>query len=180
VNGLIRDNKYFIIILGLLIFLTYRKYMNSNSINGTWIMPVDGIITQNFKGEDHHGLDLNLAMGQSVRASHGGTIIFTGEKGVYGNTVMISHGGGIVTLYGHNSKILVKVGNVVKQGDVIALGGSSGKSNAPHCHWEIRVDGICFNPLNYINNGNENQLVKDSIKLDFNPEEYLPKNIDGI
>ena len=123
---ILRNNRYFIIVMVLLIYLASRKFVISDGgINDTGIMPVDGVITQGFnvdgKGKEHHGIDLNLSMEEPIHASHDGVISFTGDKGVYGNAVMISHSDNIVTLYGHNSKILVKVGDNVKQGDIYSF-----------------------------------------------------------
>ena len=174
--NILRNNRYFVIVMVLLIYLASRKCLYSE--NDTWIMPVEGVITQEFKGDLHHGIDINLTMGEPVKASHNGIILFTGEKGVYGNAVMISHDNDIVTLYGHNSKILVKVNDVVKQGDMIALGGSSGKSSAPHCHWEIRVHNICVNPIDYAKCQVGGIINESENSPNFNTNAYLPQDIN--
>jgi murein DD-endopeptidase MepM/ murein hydrolase activator NlpD len=178
-GNFIRDNKIFIAMMVLLIFIASKKYMNSGSeIDGTWIMPVNGVITQEFKGNDHHGLDIACGI-VPIHASNDGVVTFSGWKGVYGNCVIIFHGKGIETLYGHNTNNLVRVGTKVKQGDVIAISGNSGRSFGVHSHWELRVNNICVNGLDYVNKEKPNQVVKDS-QLDFNPEKYLPSTIDGI
>jgi len=71
--------------------------------------------------------------------------------GGYGNMVQISHGNGISTVYGHNSKLLVRVGQTVKKGEVIAYLGNTGASTGPHCHYEVRVNGTAVNPTTFLN-----------------------------
>ncbi len=88
---------------------------------------------------NHQGIDISCPTGTPIHAARGGTVIWAGARGGYGNLVVIDHGGGITTRYAHNSKLLVQVGDVVSQSDVIALAGSTGNSGGPHCHFEIRV-----------------------------------------
>ncbi|MCT4507656.1 MAG: peptidoglycan DD-metalloendopeptidase family protein [Tepidibacter sp.] len=95
----------------------------------------------------HTGVDIGAPMGASIVAANDGKVMFSGWKGGYGNTVMIDHGGGIVTLYAHNSKLLVKNGQKVKRGQAIAKAGSTGRSTGPHCHFEVRKNGKYVNPL---------------------------------
>jgi len=182
--GIIRGNKYFIIIMVLLIYLASRKFVDLTppspskiNLNNTWIMPVEGKITQEFKGDKHHGVDIGCQT-TDIHASHDGVVSFAGWKGVYGNCVMISHGKGIETLYGHNSKILVKVGDKLKQGDVIAISGNTGHSFGIHCHWELRVNNICVNPLDYVTN--KGIIVKDTSNDNFNTDDYLSQDIEGL
>jgi len=99
----------------------------------------------------HAGVDFGIPTGTPVYAAQSGTIILAGRMGGYGNTVVISHGGGVSTLYGHNSKLRVKVGQKVSRGDVIASSGSTGLSTGPHLHFEVRVNGTPKNPMNWIN-----------------------------
>ena len=77
-------------------------------------------------------------------------MIFSGEKGTYGNLVILSHGNGFLTYYAHCSKLLVQVGDSVTQGQPIAAVGSTGRSTGPHCHFEVRVNGTARNPYNYL------------------------------
>ena len=98
----------------------------------------------------HTGLDIGIPTGSNIVASKGGTVIFSGWSGGYGYYVKIDHGNGVVTAYAHNSRLLVSVGDTVKQGDVIALSGSTGNSTGPHCHFEVIVNGSFKNPLNYL------------------------------
>ncbi len=105
----------------------------------------------NKKPEFHTGIDIPAPQGTNILAGEAGTVIFAGTKSGYGYTVIIDHGGGISTLYGHNSKLLVKVGDSVKRGGIIAKCGSTGYSTGPHCHYEVRVNGAVTNPWTYIN-----------------------------
>ncbi|MDP2211674.1 MAG: peptidoglycan DD-metalloendopeptidase family protein [Candidatus Aquicultor sp.] len=98
----------------------------------------------------HTGVDFKAAHGSPVYASHSGTVIMAGRMGGYGKTVVISHGGGLSTLYGHNSQLLVSVGQDVERGDAIANAGSTGLSTGPHLHFEVRVNGSPQNPMNWL------------------------------
>lgn len=101
----------------------------------------------------HTGIDIGAAKGTDILAAADGTIIRTASSDGYGNYVMIDHGGGVVTLYAHSSKILVRVGDKVKRGDVIALVGSTGRSTGPHIHFEVRINGNYKDPLQYVTPG---------------------------
>ena len=97
----------------------------------------------------HNGLDMNGAMGDPIKAAKAGTVILSGVKGGYGNTVMIDHGGGMVTLYAHQSQLGVAVGDKVSTGQVIGYVGSTGQSTGPHLHFEVRIGGQPTNPMAY-------------------------------
>ncbi len=101
-------------------------------------------------GRMHYGLDLACPVGTKVSASDGGTVIFSGYSGSYGYVVKINHGNGMVTLYAHCSKLLVKKGDKVYQGQQIALSGNTGRSTGPHCHFQVEINGVPKNPLNYL------------------------------
>ena len=106
-----------------------------------------------FTGErkGHSGMDLAVPTGTSVRAALPGTVtVSTYNQGGYGYYVMIDHGSGLSTLYGHNSQLLVRVGQTVEAGDVIALSGSTGRSTGPHLHFEVRINGERTNPRSYL------------------------------
>ena len=94
----------------------------------------------------HTGLDIGASHGATIVASDGGTVTTAGVKGGYGNCVMIDHGNGYYTLYGHMSSIAVSVGQSVSKGDTVGYVGSTGVSTGPHCHFEIRVNGVCTDP----------------------------------
>lgn len=101
-------------------------------------------------GRAHQGIDLACSVGSSVYAADGGTVTRAGYSGAYGNLVVIDHQNGQETRYAHNSKLLVKVGDKVYQGQEIAKSGSTGRSTGPHLHFEIRFNGEPRNPLNYL------------------------------
>ena len=126
-----------------------------------WPVAIEGtVITSNFgirehpiQGvvKEHTGIDIgNAPLGTPVVAAADGIVSYAGWLGGYGNCVMINHGDGIVTLYGHGNKILTAVGAEVKKGDTIMEVGSTGNSTGPHLHFEVRVNGICTNPLAYV------------------------------
>lgn len=103
-------------------------------------------------GEGHAGLDLGAPKGTPIHAARDGvvsSVVDSGSSG-YGYHVVIDHGDGMVTLYGHCSKVYVRSGQAVKQGDVIAAVGSTGRSTGNHLHFEIRVNGKAVNPRNYL------------------------------
>ncbi|MCS4305534.1 M23 family metallopeptidase [Chryseobacterium sp. BIGb0232] len=99
----------------------------------------------------HKGLDIAVAFGSDVRAAAAGTIIFSGQKGGYGNCVIVSHGNGLATLYGHLSQLVSKVNDKVKVGQVIAKSGNSGRSTGPHLHYEVHKNNTPVNPRLFMN-----------------------------
>ena len=100
--------------------------------------------------EFHTGYDIPAPTGTNIVAAAGGTVITAGYVNGFGYTVMINHGGGLVTLYGHNSKLLVSVGDQVSKGQAIAKCGSTGNSTGPHCHFEVRKNGKHTSPAPYL------------------------------
>ena len=129
------------------------------SYGGGMIWPISGPITSEFGWRTHpifgsarfySGLDIGGDYGMPIHAAQSGIVIESGWIGGYGNTIMIEHGGGIVTLYGHNESLAVGVGQHVNQGDVIAYCGSTGNSTGPHCHFEVRIGGEPVSPWDYL------------------------------
>ena len=98
----------------------------------------------------HTGMDLGVPTGTPIRAALGGTVTLARYNGSYGNCVMIDHGNGLVTLYGHNSRLLVRAGQTVQAGDVVSLSGATGRVTGPHLHFEVRVNGQRTNPRYYL------------------------------
>ena len=133
---------------------------NSQYIGGefTWPCPASTYITSSFGNRlhpilkswiFHTGLDIGCSSGKDILAAASGKVIMSQVYGGYGNCVMIDHGGGIVTLYGHASKLCVSKGDVVKRGQVVAKVGSTGRSTGPHLHFEVRKNGEYVNPMKY-------------------------------
>ena len=98
----------------------------------------------------HAGLDFAASYGSTIRAADSGTVIFAGWYGGYGKTVIINHGNGITTLYGHSSELYVTEGKTVQRGQAIASVGSTGLSTGPHLHFEVRRNGTPVNPADYL------------------------------
>lgn len=98
----------------------------------------------------HTGIDFGAAYGSAIHAAGDGVVISAGRMGGYGNATVIDHGGGLSTLYGHQSRIVVSVGQRVRTGDVIGYVGSTGNSTGPHLHFEVRVNGTPVNPVPYL------------------------------
>lgn len=120
--------------------------------------PINGPITSDYgwrihpifgRQRYHSGVDIGGDYGQPVAAAANGTVIHSGWINGYGNTIIIDHGGGITTLYGHNQNLLVGEGEPVLQGQTIALCGSTGNSTGPHCHFEVRENGEPVSPYEY-------------------------------
>jgi murein DD-endopeptidase MepM/ murein hydrolase activator NlpD len=126
------------------------------SINPTqgWISSSFGYRKSPFTGrrEFHKGLDIASHAGKAIIAPANGTVIFAGQKGLLGNALVIDHGHGLVTRYGHLQKALVSKNSTVKRGTKIALMGNTGRSTGPHLHYEIRLNGVSVNPIKYILN----------------------------
>lgn len=121
--------------------------------SGTYITSGYGVREHPIQGvvKEHTGIDIgNAPTGTPVVAAADGVVTYAGWLGGYGNCVMISHGNGVVTLYGHGNKVLTSVDTQVKQGDVIMELGSTGNSTGPHCHFEVRINGNYTNPLNFV------------------------------
>ena len=118
-----------------------------------FVWPVHGILTSTFGwrwGRMHEGIDLAVSTGTPVVAAAAGTVIVAGWMGGYGNLVVIDHGNGIATAYGHNTSVAVSYGQSVAQGQLISYSGSTGHSTGPHVHFEVRVNGSPVDPLGYL------------------------------
>ena len=137
-----------------------QKEIDSKTINGVYIASVpvsNGHITSRFgsresiRNHTHKGIDIAASYGTDIKAVADGTIEYASyNSGGYGNLVIIDHGNGIKTYYGHCSKLCVSVGQKVNAGDLIAKVGSTGNSTGNHCHFEIRVNGSQIDPQKYV------------------------------
>jgi murein DD-endopeptidase MepM/ murein hydrolase activator NlpD len=120
----------------------------------SWVTSSFGFRRSPFTGqrEFHQGFDISTRKGTTILATAEGVVTFAGKKGLLGNTVIIDHGHGMVTRYGHCSKFLKKRGEKVKRWEPIALVGNTGRSTGPHVHYEVHLNGIPVNPYKYILN----------------------------
>ena len=118
-----------------------------------FVWPVHGVVTSTFGwrwGRMHEGVDIAVGSGTPVVAAAAGTVIVAGWMGGYGNLVVVDHGNGIATAYGHNTNVTVFVGQSVAQGQLIAYSGNTGHSTGPHVHFEVRVGGAAVDPFGYL------------------------------
>ncbi len=125
--------------------------------------PSPGYITSGFGtradpftgGRAHHlGIDFNANTGDPVLSAAGGVVIYAGRKSGYGNVVEVDHGNGYSTLYGHNSRLIVRAGDIVRAGQQLARAGSTGRSTGPHVHFEVHVNGRPVNPRKFLDKVN--------------------------
>lgn len=155
-----------------------------------FLWPVQGRVSSDYGyrfvfGETnfHQGVDIAAPMGTAISAGADGQVVFAGERGSYGNLVILQHDNGFLSYYGHCSKILVTAGQSVTQGQIIAAVGSTGRSTGPHCHFELRYDGSPIDPLLYLpgeNNAPARTMVEDEEEPEEeNPEEENPETPDG-
>jgi len=118
-----------------------------------WPVSTGGVITSPFGprwGTVHQGLDIGCPTGTPIVACEAGTVIGAAYSSSMGNYVLIDHGGGVTTVYMHNSSLCVSYGQTVSRGEVIALAGSTGNSTGPHCHLGLRINGSYVDPLPYL------------------------------
>ncbi|MEJ6951382.1 peptidoglycan DD-metalloendopeptidase family protein [Natronospora cellulosivora (SeqCode)] len=149
------------IVIGQRLTVPHRAEGNvqNNRETSTFIWPVRGRITSPYGyrthpitgGQQFHGgIDIAVPTGTEVKASAAGSVVQSGWSGGFGQTVVLDHGEGVRTLYAHNSRLLVSPGDRVKQGDIIALAGSTGQSTGPHVDFRIYFDGKTVDPIDYL------------------------------
>ena len=119
-------------------------------------LPLEGVLTSPF-GErsdpatgstvGHDGVDLGVSVGTPVHATADGVVTYADYRDDYGYMVIIDHQNGYETVYAHNNQLSVSVGDTVSRGDVVAYSGNTGYSTGPHLHYEIRLNGVCMDPL---------------------------------
>lgn len=127
------------------------KGYKSAGIN--FIKPVIGTTTSRYGprwGTTHRGTDIAASTGTPIKAAAAGTVTFSGKYSTYGNLIIISHGNGVQTYYGHCSALIAKVGDCVTQGQLIAKVGATGNASGPHLHFEIRINDVAYNAELYI------------------------------
>jgi len=131
----------------------YGGPVDSTVSSAGLIWPVEGPITSGFGprwGSFHYGLDIAAGIGTPIHAAAAGVVIYAGWYGGFGNFVIVDHGDGIATTYGHQSRIAVSPGERVAQGQVIGYVGSTGFSTGPHLDFEVRLNGAPVDPLGYL------------------------------
>jgi len=143
--------------MGLTRNATTADWIKANSAPNLW--PVDGQVTGSFgeridpfngEGAFHSGVDIGSSYGARIIAPADGVVTFTDMMGGYGKAIMINHGNGISTRYGHLSGFAVTAGQVVHRGDTIGFVGESGRSTGPHLHYEVRINDTPVNPYKYL------------------------------
>jgi murein DD-endopeptidase MepM/ murein hydrolase activator NlpD len=143
--------------MGLTRNVTTADWIKANSAPNLW--PVEGQVTGSFgeridpfngEGAFHSGVDIGSSYGHPIIAPADGVVTFTETMGGYGKTIMINHGNGISTRYGHLSGFAVTAGQHVQRGEVIGYVGESGRSTGPHLHYEVRINDTPVNPYKYL------------------------------
>jgi len=143
--------------LGLIRNVTTADWARANSAPNLW--PVEGPVTGSFgertdpfngEGAFHSGIDISASLGQAVVAPADGVVMYADFLGGYGRAVMIEHGHGISTRYGHLASFAVSPGQQVHRGDTIGFVGLSGRSTGPHLHYEVRINDTPVNPYKYL------------------------------
>ncbi len=146
--------------------VTYVANVSSGTVSGSsskkvnigisFIKPISGVITSRFGSREsirssaHRGLDIAAPTGTPIKAAASGTVVSAGYSGSYGKMMLISHGNGVQTLYGHCSQLNVSAGQTVTQGQIIGKVGTTGHVTGPHLHLEVRINGVLYNPQNYV------------------------------
>ncbi len=135
-----------------------RLVIPTHALGGVWLWPVTGGAILSGFGSDraagiHRGLDIRAYDHQPVVAAWPGVVVYAGANmRDYGNAVILDHGGGLTSLYGHNAELLVSIGDEVDRGQPIALAGRSGNATTVHCHFEIRKGALALDPLEFLAN----------------------------
>lgn len=120
---------------------------------GGWTWPARGPVTSPMGyrwGRLHAGIDIGAPIGTPIFAAKGGIVSYSGQMGGYGNIIVIDHGSGMTTRYGHQSRLIAQVGQSVRPGDKIGEVGNTGRSTGPHLHFEVRVNDVPQNPIGYL------------------------------
>jgi murein DD-endopeptidase MepM/ murein hydrolase activator NlpD len=147
--------------LSVLESLLFDHQLDQNAVPSR--MPIrNSYITSGFGGRadpfgrgagNHKGIDFHANVGDPVLAVADGVVSYSGVRGGYGNVVEVDHGNGYVTRYAHNSRLSVKVGDLVRVGQEVAKAGSTGRSTGAHVHFEVWKDGVVMNPAKFLGDG---------------------------
>jgi murein DD-endopeptidase MepM/ murein hydrolase activator NlpD len=130
-----------------------RAPTSDPSLPGDLKWPLRGVLYSRFGRngrEVHDGIDLAAPLGTPIKAARGGTVLYAGEQKGYGLIAIIEHANGLTTLYAHNRDLKVTTGQRVREGQVIATVGESGRTTGPHLHFEVRRDGVPVDPLDHL------------------------------
>ena len=155
--------------LGLLETLIMERDLKRQSTPEGWPLREGGVVTSGFgyrrhpitgRRSMHLGIDIAAKYGTDIVAMADGVVIFSGRKGGYGNLVELRHPNGLETRYGHCSKLLVKEGDMIRKGQVIAKLGSTGRSTGPHVHFEVRREGEAVNPMQYLDLSQKSRVAR--------------------
>lgn len=155
--------------LGLLETLIMERDLKRHSTPEGWPLRVGGVVTSKFgyrrhpitgRRSMHKGIDIAAKHGTDIVAMADGIVIFSGRKGGYGNIVEVRHANGLETRYAHNHRNLVKEGDMVRKGQVIAKLGSTGRSTGPHIHFEVRRNGEAINPIQYLDLSKKSRVAR--------------------
>lgn len=149
-DGNVVDERIFIPKLKVSVSDAVKTPQKSNPVK-TAVREENNAASEPDQIQFHKGMDVAVAYGTDVKAAASGTVIFSGVKGGYGNCVIISHGNGLATLYGHLSELLVKANDKVLSNQVIAKSGNSGRSTGPHLHYEVHKNNVPVNPKLFLN-----------------------------
>ena len=148
-----RKSLFLLFLAIMLVCCSSHNYAveSTDSVNRHFPLPGAKVISPYGKrgGRTHSGVDLKTTPGDKIYAAFEGEVIFSDVYHGYGNYIRIKHPNGLETCYSHNSKNLVKKGDYVKAGQVIALVGQTGRATTPHLHFEVRINGKTRNPANY-------------------------------
>lgn len=149
--------------------------INLNNNGRIFTLPVYGKLFRGFM-YTHKGLDIKLDKGDTIKAAFDGVVRYARyNRGGFGNLIILRHYNGLETYYAHLSKMLIKVNQVVKSGDPIALGGSTGRSRGPHLHFEVRYKDIPLDPLRMIDYDNQ-KLISNVLPV--TKKVFYPNNYD--
>ncbi len=155
--------------LGLLETLIMERDLKRHTTPEGWPLRVGGVVTSKFgyrrhpitgRYSMHKGIDIAAPTGTDIVAMADGVVIFSGRKGGYGNIVELRHPNGLETRYAHNSRNLVREGDVVRKSQVIAKLGSTGRSTGPHIHFEVRRNGEAVNPMQYLDLSHKSRVAR--------------------
>lgn len=154
---ILKDNPSVTVKPGVTLTIRENTVTNTSVSRGTtvsWHWPASGKISSDYGWREykeyHHGIDIALPSGTDIKAARAGKVVKAGWIGVYGLALVVDHGNGIQTLYGHNQKLLVKVGENVDMGETVAISGNTGRTTGPHLHFEIRLNGKTVDPNQYL------------------------------